>query len=179
MTDILNDPLIKKYFGDNGKLNLESMAFDILEAMTTPIKKGELVLGRFPSNPDNEWQLVRAPVEINDIHSGWLRLPYRFQPKKDCGCTYCPDHGHKLPEGVAQKATPEQMEKIWAGPKPSPEAKCECDNDGEEYCPRCKKHKWPEADAEEKVIRDAIPVFEETIRAMEDVVNLARKGLKK
>jgi hypothetical protein len=99
MSDLLDNELVRKYFQHDECLRLSGTgtcdhnacaALRVLRAMQEPIRKGELVLERFPSNP-NEWELMKAPRDFDaDLHAGFLRLPDRFQGKSiDVRCDKC------------------------------------------------------------------------------------------
>ena len=90
---LLDDPLIKKYFGcfkKEGEIHEHSyvdecsaqVAFHILAAMQEPIKKGERMLF-LPGNHNP----ISEEVAGDDIPSSeircWLRLPSRFQPQAE------------------------------------------------------------------------------------------------
>lgn len=195
--DILDNMLVRKYFWvESNEIvgpfrGVEVMAFRVLKSMQEPIRKGDLVLERFPSNPDAEWQLVRCPIDLaGDMHSGWLRLPDRFQmvEKKECDCE-CHIH-EKLGYPCRCSKPPPAAEKCGHQHQHGPGG-CEC-RDSSKCCCDCHKPSASDQAVEAKIkeIKDAYKAsalaafdtgvsglytgyrFEEMLR---DLVRLAKK----
>ena len=59
---------------------------------------------------------------------------------------------------------------------PDPQATCGCDNDGKEYCPKCKKHKWPSDPAAKA--REIAEHVADIIWELPGGVDIREKGVK-
>ncbi len=77
---ILNNELVKKYFGDDANGEWK-MAYNVLRAMEQPIKKGEKILV-IQKDGGRIWE-YEYPTDVSVVHPQWLRLPDRFQEKVD------------------------------------------------------------------------------------------------
>lgn len=98
---LLDNELIHKYFGCN-EVSCpsghplgwqECVALRILTAMQEPIKKGDLVLC-FPDIGSETKEPTAWHCDYEKFHPHLMRLPSRFQPKKECesvywNCTEC------------------------------------------------------------------------------------------
>lgn len=132
MNNILDNELVHRYFGNTKEWfagspgYLYEMSYCILQAMQQPIRKGELVLERFPSDPINEWQVTKAPKDFDaDIHSSWLRLPDAFQKQEPC-CKFKKGLWKtRLRPGGIVEICHTCLEEERTQPAPSPE-KCGC-----------------------------------------------------
>lgn len=96
MSDILENDLVRKYFGCekgahgacDGKRNdcMERTAFRVLKSMQEPIRKGEQAMWLWYRQVHDDW--IVGPwdgTKLDDYHPYVLRLPDRFQTagKKD------------------------------------------------------------------------------------------------
>lgn len=86
MTSILENELVRKYFGCNPELNYPHdcqalMALRVLTAMQEPIKKGERYLDVLRDLTIDE-RVAETDWGIG-LHMGYLRLPSQFQPRRD------------------------------------------------------------------------------------------------
>lgn len=126
MTDLLDNELVRKYFGCgpltaccgnlDGGMPVEHMSYRILRAMQQPIKKGERYLVGTHQDTDM-WGVVEKTWEGTDIrgwHTAYLRLPDRFQ-KQENPTHVCPEC----------RAIHPVLDNDGSQPKPSPE-KCGC-----------------------------------------------------
>lgn len=129
--NLLNNPLVRKYFGYakcywDGESCLHNVCRSelILSAMQAPIRKGERYLEWYGSTPIIEstaWWDIDAPHQIN------IRLPDQFQPEKRKECSN--GSGHCFCRGLLGVC-------CWCGfekpPVPEPE-KCDCEGLYHEY----------------------------------------------
>lgn len=112
---LLENDLVRKYFGDQGDTIMlkccldrigsldERMALRVLNAMEQPIRPGDHYLGYwFSENTFKED--VAAIGNIEPYHPEMLRLPDRFQPTPPPAC--CDDHNYA--EGFCRKKPAEQ-----------------------------------------------------------------------
>lgn len=103
MSGILDNELVKKYFGEYkvgdtmAMLDIRELALRVLAAMQGVISKKERCLGWV--NGDI-WQEEDCAEELGNFHPTLLRLPDQFQ-KRECGCTKRPD-GHHTIDGVCR-----------------------------------------------------------------------------
>jgi hypothetical protein len=119
--DILDNELVRKYFGEDNKFFHEDIAVRVLRAMQEPIRKGERVL-EFFVEPER-WKdaiYVYDGVSLNQFHPMFMRLPDRFQTaeKKECKCTCHNVLKHKFHEYCDQPMPPN------SNPPPAP--LCDC-----------------------------------------------------
>lgn len=145
-SSLLDNELMQKYFGAAGKDDYERAcctAFNILQAMQEPIRKGDRYLFWHKDKvTEMVWEDFMATIE--ESHAEHLRLPDAFQNQEK----FCCDLHQHVP-GVTEY--PCTMKK----PTPSPE-KCECSpacNHGySEHCNCCGALDKPKDAVEEKIM---------------------------
>ena len=141
--DLLDNPLIRKYFGDedtNNPCTPAGIAWNVLRAMQEPIKKGDWYLW-CDGNEDTKERVWRDPLPgrfEENFHPHYLRLPDRFQKQEQkcnesCVC-------------YEKKPTPEPRihPYVWKGSEPE---KCFCGNNVDAQTGKCK----PKDEVEEKI----------------------------
>lgn len=155
MTTILDNELVRKYFGcKDSKTHLCfssddcHMSYDILRAMQEPIGKGE----RYLFLAEDQW-LENDSGCYRGFHPKELRLPDRFQPqeKKEC-------------ENLGMLTCFRCHRELIHKPKPSEENKeCSCSDKSvweKHICSKCGVEMAVKRDAVEEKIKEVMVYFQ-------------------
>lgn len=179
MIDILQNELVKKYFGcdcgRDGEPSLhnhfvketceDKLSVNVLKSMQEPIRDGERCL-ILDGNGWKEWKMSGDGIS-STYHPDSLRLPDKFQTAvkmhncPECGVThvYLPAQGTQpAPENAyceVEKSAPcPHYKYLNCGHKPADSGKCNCDQGCAGYCPF---HGTPKRAGECKCITSMCP----------------------
>lgn len=185
--NLIHNELVRKYFGSDTCLKadtvdhdwLNCMAKNVIEAMQTPIRKGERYLDIYDFKiMIAQSEFLSESMALSDWHPSALRLPDVFQ-KQECACKNM-QIGYQV---HSENVCSEFSDKNLAGhhyikPPPSPE-KCDCLHPS---CSTCSPGNLKPKDAVDKqiewIVSNEVPDAKDALESsLRDLVRLARESV--